>query len=385
MAQHGLPFRLEQHYINGFYQRVLAFVFLIIFRRKGYKVAHADAVTVFQDFPVVIAHVVTNDVDDTGYAAGRRPHPKHIVVAPLHVHRVVLHQPVHNFMGVRTAVINVAHNMQMIHRQPFDQIGQRINEGTEAAGLPDGIQNFGMIHIPVLIFVRLGMEQFVQHITEIFRHGLTYFGTGVLGRQKPRQPQQAAQGRFGPGLRHQPHFNQHIQFLFGIINQCTKVLAVPVIHALGKKHVHFFPDDAGAVVQNVVKGFVLPVQVAHEMFRALGQIDDGLQVDDLRDRRLLGGKLPRQQFQIFSVFLSLVLQCHNTSTHLSQKRFAPYLLVSVIYFSPFPNAVTRFARRSSTVPGLMGCGLYFSLSYDLMVFRFSSCTAPFSMYAVLLS
>ena len=57
-------------------------------------------------------------------------------------------------------------------------------------------------------------------------------------------------------------------------------------HLVRKNHFYFFPDDAGAVVQDVIKGFIFAVQVTHEVFRPLGQIDNRLQVDDFRKRRI---------------------------------------------------------------------------------------------------
>ena len=248
MAEHGLAFRFEQHHIDGLYQCVLAFILTVIFRGKDHKIPHTDAISVFQNLPVVIAHVVADHVDDTGDTACRSPHPQHVVITPLYVHGVMHHQPVHDFMGIGTAVINVAYDMQMIHRQAFNQIGQRINEGAETAGFPNRIQNLGMVHRPVLVFIRQRMQQFVQHITEAFRHSLTHLGPGVLGRQQAGQPQQAAQGHFRPGFRYRIIFIHHVQFFFGVINQGTEVFAVPVIHGFGEQHVHFFPDDAGAIV-----------------------------------------------------------------------------------------------------------------------------------------
>lgn len=55
-------------------------------------------------------------------------------------------------------------------------------------------------------------------------------------------------------------------------------------------------DDAGAVVEDVLEGLVLTVHVRDEVLGALGQVENGLQVDDLgedglRRRELLGEKL----------------------------------------------------------------------------------------------
>ena len=200
MPEHGLTFRLEEHYIDGFHQGVFPFGLPVIFPGKNSEVAHADAVAVFQNFPVVVPHVVADHVNDTGNAAHGRPHPQHIVVAPLDVYGVVLHKLIHDLMGVGPPVINVTHNVQVVYCQPFDDTGKGVDEGTEAARLPDGIQNLRVIGVAVLVFPGNSMHQFVQHIPEIFRHGLTDFGPCVFRRQQPGQPQQTAQGDLGPGF-----------------------------------------------------------------------------------------------------------------------------------------------------------------------------------------
>ncbi len=63
------------------------------------------------------------------------------------------------------------------------------------------------------------------------------------------------------------------------------------------------------------KGFVFAVQVAHEMFGALGQLEQGLCTDDFAGRRSLRGVIPREQGQIFEVIADLiVLGAHEGSS-----------------------------------------------------------------------
>ena len=48
----------------------------------------------------------------------------------------------------------------------------------------------------------------------------------------------------------------------------------------GEGVVHFLPDDAGAVVQDVKEGVVFPVQVAHEMLHTFGEDEAAFQLND---------------------------------------------------------------------------------------------------------
>lgn len=61
-------------------------------------------------------------------------------------------------------------------------------------------------------------------------------------------------------------------------------------------------DDPRRTVQDVHKGLVLPVEVAHEVLGALGQPQHRLQTDDLAGCRRYRGKLLRQQAQIPQMF-----------------------------------------------------------------------------------
>ena len=68
--------------------------------------------------------------------------------------------------------------------------------------------------------------------------------------------------------------------------------------------------DARAVVEDVHKGFVLAMHIAHKMLGALGQVEDGREVDDLGECGLLGGELFRQQAQILEV-LRIAIECDH--------------------------------------------------------------------------
>ena len=84
------------------------------------------------------------------------------------------------------------------------------------------------------------------------------------------------------------------------IDQLEKGLGIPLLQCI-----LLFPDDTGGRVQDVHKGLVLAVQVAHEMLGALGQLEQRLCADDLAGRRRLGRVVPRQQRQIFQMIPDL--------------------------------------------------------------------------------
>ncbi len=53
--------------------------------------------------------------------------------------------------------------------------------------------------------------------------------------------------------------------------------------------IHLFADNTGSGVQDMHKGLVFAVQIAHEMLGALGQLEQRLCADDLAGRCRLRG------------------------------------------------------------------------------------------------
>ena len=81
----------------------------------------------------------------------------------------------------------------------------------------------------------------------------------------------------------------------------------------GKKLVHLFPHRAGSAVQDVEKGLIFAVHVGNKVLGALGQIQNGLEIDDLGTGRLYRGILPGQHLKIVQIRLCLaLLALHGT-------------------------------------------------------------------------
>ena len=81
----------------------------------------------------MIADIISQRIGDAGLAAGGRTHPQDIVVPPLDVERMMMHEIIHDLVGMRPAIVNIADNVQVVYGQPFDQIRQGINKLPRAA------------------------------------------------------------------------------------------------------------------------------------------------------------------------------------------------------------------------------------------------------------
>ena len=83
-----------------------------------------------------------------------------------------------------------------------------------------------------------------------------------------------------------------------VIDQGGQSVALAERQRVFKKNVDLFPNHAGSVFEYVEKGAVFSVYIADKMLRALGQAENGLEVDDLRGHLRDGGKGAAQQLQI---------------------------------------------------------------------------------------
>lgn len=86
------------------------------------------------------------------------------MVAPFDVHGMVIHQKVHNPVRVRSTVVNIAYDVQPVHRQAFNQAAQRHDKLVSAADVNQGVDDLLMINQLVVVLIRQGVEQLVQYI-----------------------------------------------------------------------------------------------------------------------------------------------------------------------------------------------------------------------------
>ena len=167
--------------LAAFCGKAFARIIAVRLESKGGKRKHIDAVAVLQHIEIA---VVEADADRAGHArrlAGRSAHPEHIVVAPLDIEGMVIHQAVHDFIRLRTAVKDVADDVEMINNEPLNQLCHGNDEVLGASDFEDSLDD----RLVVCFFVehlRLFGDQLLDDIAIIRRQGFPHFGAGVFGR-----------------------------------------------------------------------------------------------------------------------------------------------------------------------------------------------------------
>ena len=307
--------------------------------RHTLQVPQVDAVAVLQHPVVVVGKRSFKYRTDADGTAGSSTHPHHVMVAPLDIYIVMTHQQIQNNVRAGAAVKQVAHDMQFIHRQMLDELAQPHDKAVGAAILDDAAHDLAVVQVFIVI-LKVGMEQLVQNIAAAGGQTAAHMVAGVLGGHQTADIDQLEKGLGVPLLQcilgSAACFKLR-QLFGGIVDQGGKFCTGCFRHGVAQHGIHLFPDDTGGRVQDVHKGLVLAVQVAHEMLRAFGQLEQRLCADDLAGSCRLRGVISGQQGQIFQIIANLIgfgahgLLHHNT--FLVLQRCCVFCIIVSLYFS----------------------------------------------------
>ena len=221
-------------------------------------------------------------------------------------------QAVHNLGRAAAAVEDVAHQVQVVDGEALDERGERLDKVVGAGGLQDGLHDALVIAHAIVILVRVRVQQLVDDIGVVARDGLTHLGARIAARKRAGDHDELVKHRLVPGGRVLALAADQLDLLARVVDERAQLALLVKGERFAKDFVDMLAHDARAVVEDVHKGFVLAMHVAHKMLSAFGQVEDGREVDDLGKRGLLGGKLSRQQAQILEV-LRIAIECdHET-------------------------------------------------------------------------
>ena len=222
MAAYQFALGLKHHHVNGLHHG-LRRGSLVVLLGKKLEATQGDTVAALQDADVVVAHIVSHHVRDAGLIARSRAHPEHIVVAPLDVERVVVHEQLYDFIGIRTAVKEIADNVQVIHREPFNERRERNDEFVAVLDADNRVEYALMVGKLIAVLVRQSVQKLVYDVAELARHGLSHLGTRVLRREQTSYLYHLPQYLAIPLRRNFSLAVQASQFLFRIIDEGSQI------------------------------------------------------------------------------------------------------------------------------------------------------------------
>ena len=163
------------------------------------------------------------------------------------------------------------------------------------------------------------VQQLVDDVGVIARDGLTHLGAGIAARKRAGNHNELVEHGLVPGGRVLVLAADQLDLLARVVDERAQLALFVKGERVAKDLVDMLAYDARAVVEDVHEGFVFAMQVAHKVLGALGQVEDGREIDDLGKRGLLGGELSRQQAQILEV-LRIAIECdHETPSDMVGK------------------------------------------------------------------
>ena len=192
--------------------------------------------------------------------------------------------------------------MQLIHNQGLDDLADGPDHVRRLTDLDDGVNDVLVLILPGAPLLHQ-VNQLIENGLVVRIHVGANLGAGVLGGDEPAQIHKAMNGQPVPLVQVLLLVGNQCQLGGGVVDEGRQVVHVPLGHGGGEKLFQLFLDFAGAGVENVQKRLMLAVNIGHEVLRGLGQIQDGLEPDDLRARGLHRGILPGKQPQIVQLLV----------------------------------------------------------------------------------
>ena len=113
--------------------------------RKHRQRAQVNSVAVLQYIKSIVTERHTQNIADTRPVARRRAHPRNIMIAPLDIHIMEMHQFLQNDIRSRTTVKYIAQDMKIIDRQTPDQAADHDNKAVRHPDVNQGIDKFAVI------------------------------------------------------------------------------------------------------------------------------------------------------------------------------------------------------------------------------------------------
>ena len=304
MAGDGLLHQLEEDDVDGLLDAmhaVLARLVRVGGVRKQGKLAQRDAVAALQHAERVVVHARAHDLGHADLAAGGGSHPGDVVVAPLHVHVAPGHELVQDAVGTRTTVVHVTHHMKRVDRQALDEVGQRVDEVLGGAGVHHRLHDLLVVGVMGRVDAQANVQQLVDDVAVVIGQHLADVAAGVVVRERPREVDEVDEHLVVPLGQQVACLAHEVELLVGVVDEGAEVGLGALVKLVAKERPHALADDAGAVVADVREGLELAVHVAHKVLGAAGEVEDGLEVDDLGVGRARRGKLPREEAQVVQV------------------------------------------------------------------------------------
>ena len=243
MAPEDLGLLLELKHADGLVhaggQAHRLLVYLLTFQQLGHELLarvvavglhsergqrhEIDAVALLERGEVGVAQRQSQHVADAGLVARTGSHPEDVVVAPLYVPRVVLAQRVHDDVGARSAVEDVAQDVELVDGQPLYDVAECYDEVVGASCGDDGIDNDVDVGGLVVVLGAL-VEQLLDDVGEVLRQRLAHLRAGIFAGDVATHLDQLVDGDVVPVVDVLVGSLDELQLLLRVVDERAELL-----------------------------------------------------------------------------------------------------------------------------------------------------------------
>ena len=261
--------------------------------------AQRDAVANLERLQIAVLDGGHDHLRDAGLRERCRAHPGDVVVAPLHIDLMIGFQRVHDEVGARAAVEDIADDVQAVDGQRLNDAAERDDHRVGLVGLKDRLHDF--LVVAFLVGRIVAEHELLDQRAHLPRHRVAHALAGVLHRAPAADLDQPVDRQPVPLGRDDALLLEQRQLFIRIVDQGGEHVALVRGEDIAVQVVDLLLDDAAGVVQDVQERLMLAVQIREEMLRALGQTKHRAQMRDLRGRLLNCAVLLAQQLEIADI------------------------------------------------------------------------------------
>ena len=164
-------YRIKFVLVQNMWPKLLALVASICISSKCCKSSKVNSVSNLKHIKVIIADVHSNDVSYAGKVSCRSTHPDDIVVTPLEINIVVVHQIVHNCIRMRTSVIYITYDVKLVNCKSAYGISHLFNKDFTKTKVYNRINNLAVVVNTVFLIV--SVKKLIHSIVEILRKSIS--------------------------------------------------------------------------------------------------------------------------------------------------------------------------------------------------------------------
>ena len=216
---------------------------------------------------------------------------------------MVLAQGVENDMCASSTVVDIAKDVQLVDSQSLDDVANGDNEvvGTACGddGIDDDIDVSGLVDV-----IGAFVKQFLNDIAEILGQRFAHLGTRIFRRHITADGYKTMDGDVIPVVEIFLVGFDEFEFLFGIVYECAQFATLGFADIAFEELADLAADVSGGILQYVLKGCTLSMQIGQEVFRAFWQVHNGLEIDNLRRCCRNSRKRIGEQLQVVHVAIS---------------------------------------------------------------------------------